>query len=430
MTDSNSALVAHLFRRAGFGLRTVDHKRFPTDDYAALVEALVAPKLTKRDDQSSLLVDAGGDTLPVLDAALRDAQATWTRSMVLTRAPLVERMTLFLSNHFATAYAPSFHVDATALVHQHATIRKHALGNFAELTHALVDDLALACFLNNDRNRAKAPNENMARELMELFLLGHGAFTESDVKEVARALTGYSLLIVPGLPPRLIYEQKRHDDGFKTVLGVTAKFTPHSVVDHLLAQPVAKRFVATKLITTFVGPTPDATLVGTVARALHQWDLQAALRTIFLSEHFRTTSSHHALPKTPAEYVVGIMRGLQRIEYPEAHSFMSAAGQTLYRPPSVAGWPTGKRMLGPGAMLARYNAAARFASLHVRGPMAGTPRTAKVDTWMKEFGMSTLSPTTKDALDAYYKEAGRQTSAQRAAGVITLLLSSPDYQLA
>ena len=171
VTSADNALVAHLFRRAGFGLRARDRNQFPVDDYPALVEALITPKVGSRDDQSRVVLDAVGNELPVLDAALHDAQADWVRTMVMTRAPLVERMTLFLSNHFATAYTPRY-VDATALVHQQATIRSHALGNFAELTHALIDDIALACYLNNDRNLKERPNENLARELMELFLLG------------------------------------------------------------------------------------------------------------------------------------------------------------------------------------------------------------------------------------------------------------------
>ncbi|MDP1792672.1 MAG: DUF1800 domain-containing protein [Acidimicrobiales bacterium] len=429
MTESDNALVAHLFRRAGFGLRSVDFNRFPLDDYAAAVEALVAPPITKRDDQSSAVIDAGGDDLPVLDAALRDAQTTWVRSMVTTRAPLVERMVLFFANHFATAYSPNLHVDATSLVHQQATIRRHVFGNFAELTHAMVDDLALAVFLNNDRNRRKNPNENMSRELMELFVLGLGNYTERDVKEVARALTGYGLMRIPGARPRLVFQSSKHDASAKTVLGATDAFTPHGVVDHLLAQPAAKRFLATKLEAHFVSAAPDPTLVGAVAKSLQGWDIRAALRAVLFSDQFKSAAVRQTLPKSPAEFVVGIMRGLQRIEYTDAANFMAAAGQTLYRPPSVAGWPTGNRMFGPGAMLARYNAAARLAGYHVRTPMPGTPRSADVGEWMQEFGITALTPSTADAIEQYRKEAGRQTTAARAAGVITLLLASPDYQL-
>jgi uncharacterized protein (DUF1800 family) len=428
VANTDNALVAHLFRRAGFGLRGEDRKRFPVEDYSALVDALVSPKVGARDDQSSVLLDAVGNTLPVPEA-LRDAQANWMRSMVETRAPLVERMTLFLSNHFATAYTTPY-VDATALVHQQATIRRHALGSFAELTHAMIDDVALAWYLSNDRNQKGHPNENLARELMELFLLGTGNYSEQDVKEVARALTGYELLKPPVGRPTLVYRDELHDDGFKTVLGVTAKFTPHGVVDLLLAQPTAKRFIATKLVTTFVSASPDPTLVGSVAQALHDWDLPSALRTIFQSSHFRAEAVRLALPKTPAEYVVGIMRGLGRTEYGDAVTHMSLAGHTLFRPPSVAGWPMGARMLGPGSMLARYNAASYFAGLHVKHPSPGLRHGADASAWMNEFGITTLSPTTTDAIVTYRRETARQTTASRTAGVLTLLLSSPEFQLA
>ncbi len=425
----DNALVAHLFRRAGFGLRPDDRRQFPVDDYTALVDALVTPKAGARTDQSSVVLDGVGNQLPVLDAALKDAQSSWMRSMVETRAPLVERMTLFFANHFATAYTPRY-VDATALVHQQATIRRYALGSFADLAHAMIDDLALACYLNNDRNWKGHPNENLARELMELFLLGPGTFTEQDVKEVARALTGYELVVPPVARPTLVYRDSLHDDGPKTILGLTRNFTPHGVVDWLLAQPVAKQFIATKLVTTFVSPSPDGTLVGTVAAALRNWDLQAALRAIFLSSQFRVESVRHSVAKTPAEYIVGMMRGLRRTEYDEGVVNMTLAGHTLFRPPSVAGWPMGPRMLGTGNMLARYNAATYFASLHAKHRSPGTPRGADVNAWLPEFGITSLSTSTSEAIAGYRRDTARQTTATRTAGVLTLLLSSPEFQIA
>lgn len=401
--------------------------QFPLDDYASLVDALLNPRIAKRDDQPLNAVAAVGDAT-VVDIPISVAQAEWVRSMVETQTPLVERMTLFFANHFATAQTGG--VDAVSLMQQQATIRKHALGNFAELTHAMIDDLALGRFLNNDFNSKARPNENLGRELMELFILGAGAFTEQDVKEVSRSLTGYAVFVAPAVQPQMFYDEKRHDDGQKTVLGVTHNFTPHGVVDLLLAQPTAKRFIATKLVTTFVSPTPDAALVAAVAKSLQNWEIKAALRTIFLSPQFRSEGVRQSLPKTPAEYIVGMMRGLQRHEYTNAVTQMSAAGQTLYRPPSVAGWPMGKAMLGSGAMLARYNAAAYFAGLHAKQRATGTPKGDDIATWMTELGLTSLSPTTHDALENYRSAARRLSTASRTAGMLTLLLSSPEYQLA
>lgn len=427
MADSHDALVAHLFRRAGFGLSRVDRRHFDLENYADLVEALVTPKIAELEQRSVSTASLATDVLPS-DIAIERAQVEWMRWMVSTKAPLLERMTLFFANHFATALSSG--VTAVSLVQQHTTIRKHALGNFADLMHAMVDDLALARFLNNDQNSKARPNENFGREVMELFLLGSGNYTERDVKEVARSLTGYTVFHVPPAQRQLVYEEARHDDGLKTVLGVTHAFTPHGVVDLLLAQPTAKRFLARKLVTTFVSPTPDDALVAKVAASLGEWDIKSALRTMFLSPQFRDVAVRHAVPKTPAEYVVGIMRALRRSEFTNAVSHMSAAGHTLFRPPSVAGWPMGKAMLGSGNMLARYNAAASFANLHVKQPAPGAPKGDDLGVWMQEFGITSLSATTQDALRQYRRDTTRQPTTIRTAGMLTLLLSSPEFQLA
>jgi uncharacterized protein (DUF1800 family) len=429
MTDEHRALLAHLFRRAGFGARKADLDAYAGRDYASAVESLVSPEMRNR-DESSLFNRATGGT--ILQPILSDAQEAWLQTMVTSRSPLIERMTLFLSNHFATAYQPESHVDAAALVDQQATIRKYALGSFAELAHAMIDDKALACYLNNDRNKASKPNENLGRELMELFLLGAGNYTENDVKETARALTGYALVSpAPGVRPELVYDKKRHDDGLKTILGVTANFTPHGVVDLFLNRPAAREFIATKLVNHFVGPNPDPVLVGAVAKSLApDWQLTKALRTIFYSDQFRSESARQALAKTPAEYVVGMMRALVRAEYHEGNVYMANAGQILFRPPSVAGWPSGKRMLGPGSMLARYNAASTFARFHVHNPSASVPTGPELTPWIEAFGMTSLSQPTLDALAAYSDATLRQPTAVRTTGIITMLVSSPDFNLA
>lgn len=351
--------------------------------------------------------------------------------MITSPTPLIERMTLLLSNHFATAYSAAQGVDVVSLIDQHNTIRTNALGSFATLTHALIDDLALSCYLSNNLNHKSAPNENMGRELMELFLLGPGNYTETDVKEVARALTGYELhASIRGARPRLVYDETLHDDGRKTILGTTDNFTPHGVVDHLLSQPAASRFVATKLITAFVSPVADVTLVDVVAGKLAKgWRLDEALRTIFNSPQFKAITARQIIAKTTVEHIIGVMHALQRQEATDAVGFMNAGGQVLFEPPTVAGWPSGKAMLGPGSILARYNAAAHFAGLHARKPAANTPTSAAVTPLIEAFGLTSISRVTQDALNAYTKEAGRQTTAALNAGLITVLASSPDFQL-
>ncbi|MEY2397900.1 MAG: hypothetical protein QOJ00_1074 [Actinomycetota bacterium] len=428
MTDEQRALTAHLFRRAGFGARKADLDAFEGRDYTAAVEAMVNPDSKNRDAPNVVTQQAGGLSTP----ALSTIQEAWLQTMVNSRAPLVERMTLFLSNHFATAYDPSAHVDIAALLDQQTTIRKFALGSFADLARAMIDDKALACYLNNDRNDKTKPNENLARELMELFILGTGNYSEADVRETARALTGYTLVTPAfGQRPKLTYDKSRHDDGPKTILGVTANFTPHSVLELFLSQPAARQHLAEKLVAHFVAPTPDASLVSAVAAALApDWQLSKALRTIFYSAQFRAAGARQSLAKTPAEYVVGIMRALGRTEYNEGNNAVSAAGQMLFRPPSVAGWPLGVRMLGPGAMLARYNAASTFGRNHAKNPSAVAPSGPELVPLIEAFGMTSLSQPTLDALNAYSDATMQQPAPVRTAGIITLLASSPEFNLA
>jgi len=427
MTDEHRALLAHLFRRAGFGARKADLDAYASKDYSTAVEDLVAPALRKQ-NSSALLTQETGE--PLLQPALSDVQKGWLGSMIASASPLAERMTLFLSNHFVAAYqAPN--VDAAALVAHHSIIRKHALGSFAELAHAMIDDKAQSCYLNNERNRAAKPNENLGRELMELFMLGSGTYSERDVKETARALTGYTLVTpAPGMRKKLVFDKTLHDAGPKTILGVTSNFTPHGVVDLFLSQPTSRRFIAQKLVAHFVGPDPGGTLAGTVASSLaRNWRFDDALRTIFYSQQFRATSARQALPKSPAEYVAGLMRALGRTEVHEGVSYMAQAGQTLFRPPSVVGWPTGKRMLGPGAVLARYNAASAFARIHATNPSANAPSGLALAPWMEALGLTSLSQPTIDALNAYLAATARNTTAVRTAGLITVLASSPDFNL-
>lgn len=426
------ALVAHLFRRAAFGADAQTVSGWVTKGYEAAVTDLLNP--TPKGKLLFETLHLVRNTVAAPSGSLTDAQEVWARAMALSPAPLLERMTLFLSNHFATAYSPGNNVDAIALMKQQTTIRKLALGSFAELAHKMLDDLAFACFLNNDQNKKDAPNENLARELMELFLLGrNGGYTEQDVRESARALTGYTLKsLVPGTSrPRLVYDAKLHDDTPKTILGSTQRFTPHSLVDFLLKQPAASQFIARKLVTAFVG-VPDTALTDTLAAGLKQnWNLGVAMRTLFLSPQFRATTARHTVVKMPAEYMTGIVRTLKRDEYRETANRMATAGQALYKPPSVAGWPTGQRLLGSGAMLARYNAAARLAYAHTADPRNKAPKFgADPVAWMGALGLTSISDATSAAVTAYLKDTEKQTTQVRTAGVITLLASSPEYQLA
>jgi uncharacterized protein (DUF1800 family) len=299
----------------------------------------------------------------------------------------------------------------------------------------MLDDMALGCFLDSDVNVKGSPNENLAREMMELFTLGRGNYTEKDVREVARSLTGYTLSQSGATKNttsyKLVYDPSRHDDGVKRVLGQTGTFTPHQVLDVILSHPASSQFLAGKLAAHFLAPNPSQSAVDAVAATLRSsnWDVSAALRTLFTHPQFKSPSARETLVKSPAEYVVGLMRALSRTEYKPAALWIEKAGQSLFRPPNVGGWATGAQWLGAGGTLARYNAAAEIGRWHANGPKALAPTGTDLPTWMEAFGMTSLAPSTQAALDNYLRNIASQTPSSKNAGMVAMLATTPDFNL-
>ena len=431
LTDARPE-IAHLFRRAGFGARPADLDKYASAGYEqAVADLLVAPATNGQPSPFGSTTPSTGTMMSNHAEAVRQAQAGWMKTIFLSPAPLVERMVLMLSDHFATAFSPGDNVDLRQLKDQQALFRRNALGNFRAICQGLLTDVALGCFLDHDTNRAESPNENLAREMLELFTLGVGYFTERDVKELARALTGYELRGT-GDARKLVWVASYHDAGSKTILGRTGNFTPPQALDVVLSHPQAFRHIARRLATTFYRPDPPATVVDRVATALRDsgWELKPALRTLFLAPEFRSASARYTLVKSPAEFVGGAIRALRRQEFADAAGWVQAAGQPLFRPPNVGGWTANEGWLSAGAVLARYNAASRMAGLHLSAPKAGLPTTPDVAAWMKVFGLTELAPGTRAGLDTYFQRLAHRGPKVKIGGVITLLLTSPDYYLA
>ena len=441
------SLIAHLFRRAGFAARPAELDHYQAAGYDVAVADLLSG--TPLMGATPSFAEA---TDPVLEPTynlvgraaprpLLDIQTEWLTRMVSTTVPLVERMTLFLHDHFATAYVPGDIIDTQELTAQNWVFRRHALGNWKALCHAMLEDVALSAWLDNNVNVKKHPNENLARELMELFTLGVGNYTETDVREASRALTGYQ--IGYNLEPRgprntMVFNAALHDDGTKTILGSTGKFMPHDVIDIVLEQPAASRFLATKLIEYFVMPVAPSGFVDRVAQSLvaSDWELVPALRTIFTAPEFKATSVRGALVKSPAEFMIGAFRALNRTEsdlHQTGVRWMSQAGQSLYDPPNVGGWPHNEGWLGAGQLLARYNAGSILADRHVTAfvlPGTTAAGATTVEGWGEVFGITDLSAPTVAALEGYLDEADAATPQSIAAAMITLVVASPDFLVA
>jgi uncharacterized protein (DUF1800 family) len=285
--------------------------------------------------------------------------AWWLEEMRVTRTPLAERMTLFWHNHFATSMQKVR--QAQGMYVQHGLLRREALGSFRDLLHGVARDPAMLIYLDGAANRREAPNENFAREVMELFTLGEGHYTEADIREAARAFSGWT---VDRRVWQARWRPKLHDDGEKTLLGTRGRFGPDEALDVMLAQPAAATFVASKLWREFVSPQPDAAGVARVAQRLRQsgWRIDAALRELFLSDAFWSPQARGVLVKSPVELTIGSLRQfeIELDDFAPVVALDRRLGQALLMPPNVKGWPGGDAWIDATTLLERKRFAERL----------------------------------------------------------------------
>ncbi len=293
------------------------------------------------------------------DGAASELQSVWLYRMIFTPHPLLERLTLFWHNHFATSIAKVRHPQL--MNGQNALIRKHALGKFEPLVQAMSKDPAMMLWLDSNSNVKSAPNENYARELMELFTMGvNSGYDETDIREAARAFTGWG---TQGNEYR--FNKAQHDDGEKTVLKKTGKWNGDDVVRILLEQPVAARFLVRKLYRNFISEieVPPDSLIEPLAEQFRKsgYDIAGVLRTMLRSRHFFSSYAYRQRVKSPAEYVVGMLRSLEaQVGMMSLTEAMNGMGQILFAPPNVKGWDGGKAWLNGATLIARHNTAWHF----------------------------------------------------------------------
>jgi uncharacterized protein (DUF1800 family) len=276
----------------------------------------------------------------------------WLAEMAATDSPLTERMTLFWHNHFVSAQPKVLWPQL--LYRQNALFREHALGSFAALLHAIARDPAMLVYLDGASSRRGQPNENFARELMELFTLGQGQYGEADVREAARAFTGH------GIDPDSgghRFRPRAHDSGDKTIFGRTAAFDSDGVLDLLLAQPATAGFIVDKLWREFVSPQPDPARVGPIAEAFRRsgFSIAVAVRALLNQPEAVSPDPALALVKSPVELLIGLVRQSGgRLNRPEGAALVTAAlGQNLFGAPNVRGWPGGEAWINTQTLVAR-----------------------------------------------------------------------------
>ncbi len=281
-------------------------------------------------------------------------QQWWLQRMLDGASPLQEKMTFYFHGHFTTASLQK-NVTAKMTFDQNQLFRRFALGNLRDLTKAVSSDPAMLLYLDNARNNKTHPNENYARELMELFTLGLGAYSEEDVRQAARAWTGYEVFPLRGVAR---YNPRKHDDGIKRFLGRTGNFDGNDIVDIIFEQPQCARFWATSLLNAFLYNDPEEGLVSATASLLraNDFELRPVLGTLFRSNAFYSTRAYRALVKSPVEFLVGAHKavGIARID-PRSRPALRAMGQVLFSPPNVAGWPGGENWLTSDMTIARDN---------------------------------------------------------------------------
>jgi len=368
------ALMAHLMRRAGFGASRAGLEARAAKGYAATVEELLHPEQCEPADEYSLLRYQPGALLPGGMPPM--GNINWMFHMVNTKRPLEEKMTLFWHHLFATGNSKVDNYDQ--LLDQISMFRRMGMGNYRDLMVALAKNPAMIYWLDNNENHKHAVNENWGRELLELFSMGVGNYTEKDVREASRAFTGWTIATkIPRLPYgrfpwQFEYIAEDHDDGEKEFLGHKGRFNGEDIINIVVQQPACHRFVARHLYNFFVADEPqvpswsitpprDPQAIDTLARTFKEsgYDIRAVLRVLFSSDFFK--QARFAKIKSPAELVVSTLRLTGGAELPRPNYGEEIAmqptymGQDLLNPPSVEGWHTGKEWINSGSLMSRIN---------------------------------------------------------------------------
>ncbi len=280
----------------------------------------------------------------------------WFREMLTTPSPLSEKMTLFWHNHFATSQQK---VRFTPLIYQqHVMLRRNAMGNFGTMLREVARDPAMLIYLDGANSRKEQPNENFAREVMELFTLGEGHYSEKDIKEAARAFTGWSVDRETG---QFMFRRGIHDYGNKTVMGKSGNLDGDQIIDILLSRPETSQFIARKLWKEFVSPAPATPAEEAELERLavlfrnSGYNIAKLMNAMLSSEAFYALENRAALIKSPVEFVVGTMKQFD-IETPNLRPFVLASallGQNVFSPPNVKGWPGGEAWINSATLLGR-----------------------------------------------------------------------------
>lgn len=475
MAHAELALMAHFLRRAGFGATRADLEHYAAQGYAATVEEFLHPEnappalddedLIRRyhvDENSLMLIES--------------CQTYWLYRMVNTRRPLEEKMALFWHGVFATGYTKLN--QPKAILNQIAMFRRYGLGSFRDLLLHVSRDPAMLFWLDNKDNHKHAVNENYGREILELFTMGGGNYTEADVRQCSRAFTGWTIRNAALHTARVArdsvwpygrldwqfqYRADDHDTDSKTFLGQHGAFDGAEVIDIICRQPATARFLARHLYNFFVADEPpvpswqtvpprDPAAIASLTQTLRDaaYDLRTVLRGLFHADFF--TQAAFAKIKSPTEMVVSTVRATGGHRFPALDDVQlametGAMGQQLLDPPSVEGWHTGPEWINTATLMARINFAARqFGDVHKPGVRAIIERLRAqgpvltpaqlVEACLDLIGPLPVEASTRQELLAHAEAAGAIDFASDADGAVAcirdllqLIVAMREFQL-
>ncbi len=421
--------IARLYHRFGFGPRPGEFKAALANGLSATKTALLSvpavdsgaaqvaePNITnlgvRPDQKTNALIEFN----IALRQQIKDLPLWWLDRMALSDHALTERMTWFWHGHWATAIGKLNH--AYPMYIQNQTLRKYALGNFGEMTSAMLNDGALQFWLDGGENTAKSPNENLARELMELFTLGVNRYTETDVRELSRALTGYQIERSSG---KVTFNTKRYDPNIKTILGSSTTFNGTSATAHLVTQKDNAKFISERFWFRFISSQVELPSDNSLEKSFESRDIRKLVTALTDSQILSNPS--YSIVKAPVEWFVGVARYLKltpsALKTPaQLLAYLDKLAQVPFNPPNVGGWPTDESWLSSASAQSRIQFASwliKQADLSALTAIAPNKRVA----WLQdELGILAFSNRTRLALD------GVKTSP---AQLLQLAICSPEY---
>lgn len=464
--------AAHLLRRAGFGGTVAE-----IEAYSKLSREEAADKLVNFASVDNSALDARianaqfvltyGEEGNQRGRLIQDMQRWWLTRMAYTARPLEERMTFIWHGLLTSQITKVGALRARQLLTQNELFRKHAFGKYDDLVQAVSKDPAMMGYLDTLESTKEHPNENYGRELLELFTMGEGNYSEVDVREAARAFTGWRTTTPPrpagidtanlteaekdalrrktlaNFTPEYMFVARLHDAGQKTFLGKTGTFNGEDIVRVIMEQPATGRFISARLFSEFAYPNPEPAVIDRLAKVWETsgHDTKAIVRAILVSDEFYSEKAYRGKVRSPIEFVVGMVRALE-IETTlqganaatrgRTSNFYAGMDQVLFEPPNVAGWPGGPAWLSSSTFFARVNFMDQF--LFQRGKAVAMPSlaAAKSSTELVTSVASRLidNDLTAAARDSVIAHAETiKDPAERAATVAYLVAGSPEFQL-